>query len=623
MRTATYSPTSNRYPRLFDQVLLSLGLGLLLVVVTAGIFVIGFELAYLGRIYPGVSVAGIDLSGLSTQQAAVKIVSELRYPQQGRLILQDKTNNWMVSPAEMGLVLDPDASAKAAFEVGRSGSLPQNLTAQFSASSYGHSLAPVFLLDERMAMTMLNTLADQINQPMIEATIGVNGTEVVVNSGKIGRMLDTAASLERIRTQILTLQDGAVELVVKETAPVILDTQAQADLARHILSQPLTITLPSDQPDKDSTGPWKFDVPTLASMLTFERIADGQNAGYQIALNRELLITYLTNLAPKVKRYPQNARFIFNDDTRQLDLLEHAVIGRTLDVPASLKAIQEGVLNGKHKIALVFQYNNPPVTDDATADSLGIHELIRAQTSYFRGSSAARVQNITAAAGQFHGLLVAPGETFSMANYLGDISLDNGYAEALIIVGDQTITGVGGGVCQVSTTLFRTVFFAGFPIVERHAHAYRVGYYEQTSSGHDPDLAGMDATVFVPLVDFKFVNDTPYWLLMETYINGYSLTWKFYSTSDGRKVDWTTTGTTNIVKPPEPLYKENPDLAKGEIKQVDWAVEGADVNVTRTVTKDGQTYFTDNFFTRYQPWRDIFEYGPGTEIPKATPTSHE
>ena len=124
-------------------------------------------------------------------------------------------------------------------------------------------------------------------------------------------------------------------------------------------------------------------------------------------------------------------------------------------------------------------------------------------------------------------------DTFSMAGVLGDVSLDNGYAEALIIYGDRTIKG-SGGVCQVSTTLFRTVFFGGYPIVERHPHAYRVGYYEQMANSQvDPNLAGLDATVFVPVVDFRFTNDTPNWLLMETYAEGFSLTWKFYSTSEG------------------------------------------------------------------------------------------
>lgn len=207
-----------------------------------------------------------------------------------------------------------------------------------------------------------------------------------------------------------------------------------------------------------------------------------------------------------------------------------------------------------------------------------------------------------------------------MASVMGDVSLDTGYAEAWIIFGGRTIKGVGGGVCQVSTTLFRAAFYAGFPIVERHPHAYRVGYYEQTYNDHDSNLAGLDATVFVPLVDFKFVNDSPYWLLMETYFNAASrsLTWKFYSTSDGRSIEWETTGPQNVVEPDDPVYEENPDLAEGEIKQVDWAADGADVTVTRTVYRDGQVLFSDSFVTHYMPWQDVFQYGPGTKIPGVT-----
>jgi vancomycin resistance protein YoaR len=189
-------------------------------------------------------------------------------------------------------------------------------------------------------------------------------------------------------------------------------------------------------------------------------------------------------------------------------------------------------------------------------------------------------------------------------------------------VGDQTIKGVGGGVCQVSTTLFRTVFFSGLQILERHSHAYRVGYYEQTSSGHNQNLAGMDASVFVPIVDFKFKNDSPYWLLMETYVSpsNYSLTWKFYSTEDGRTVNYTSSGLTDIVKSPDPVYRLNPDLPSGTKKQVDWAVDGANVTIIRTVTMDSQILYNDKIFTHYQAWGDVYEYGPGTEgIPTPTP----
>jgi vancomycin resistance protein YoaR len=302
-------------------------------------------------------------------------------------------------------------------------------------------------------------------------------------------------------------------------------------------------------------------------------------------------------------------------------LIQSAVIGRALDVDASLAQINQQIMAGQHNVSLAIQTTNPPVTNDATAQSLGITELTSSYTSYFYGSDSARIHNISTAASRFHGLLVAPGAKFSMAAALGDVSLDTGYAEALIIYGDRTIKGVGGGVCQVATTFFRTVFFGGYQVDLRWPHAYRVKYYEQTSSGgHDENLAGLDATVFAPEVDFVFTNDSPYWLLMETYPTKDSLTWKFYSTSDGRTVDWTTSGLQNIVQAPDPLYTENPDLDKGQIKQVDWAVDGADVSVTRTVTRDGTVIHDDVFNTHYIAWQAKFEYGPGTDVPTPEPS---
>jgi len=292
-------------------------------------------------------------------------------------------------------------------------------------------------------------------------------------------------------------------------------------------------------------------------------------------------------------------------------------------VEASLKQINDRLVAGEHTANLIMASTDPAVTDSSTADSLGIHELVSSYTSYFYGSSQERIQNIKTASSRFHGVLVPPGTTFSMADILGDVSLDNGYAEALIILGDRTIKGVGGGVCQVSTTLFRTVFFGGYPVVERHPHAYRVGYYEQKAGGgYNANLAGLDATVFVPVVDFKFINDSPNWLLMETYVNesARKLTWKFYSTPDGRTVDWTTTGPQNVVKPPDPQYEQNPDLSQDQIKQVDWAAEGADISVERTVSRGGQVLFTDTFSTHYLPWRAVYQYGPGTEIPTPEPS---
>ena len=598
---------------------MALVLGLALLTLLVALLPGFYSRMYDRRIFPGVAVGGVDVSGMSTQQAATLLTQRLDYPQRGKIAFQEGTNLWTAKPADLGLFLDAQTTALAAYNLGRTGSLTVRLADQWRAWSSGIDVAPWFVFDKRIAQNYLLGIAKQVDRPIIEATLGVSGVEVVVNSGQVGRNLDVPAALTSLDAQLKTMTDGLVPLVVHETPPVILDATAQAELAQQILSAPLSLQIPNAE--AGDPGPWSFEPVALAQMLNIQRVKTDSGEIYQVGLSPDVLRNFLLNIAPALSRDPQNARFIFNDDTRKLDLIQSAVIGRGLDVDASLTQINQQIMAGQHSVNLVMQTTNPPVTDDATAESLGITELTSQYTSYFYGSDASRIQNITTSSARFHGLLVAPGESFSMAAALGDVSLDMGYSEALIIFGDRTIKGVGGGVCQVSTTLFRTVFFGGYQVDERWFHAYRVKYYEQTASGgHDDNLAGLDATVFAPQVDFRFTNDTPYWLLMETYVGSHSLTWKFYSTSDGRTVDWETSGLQNIVEPPDPLYEENPDLAKDEIKQVDWAVDGADVSVTRTVTRDGVVIHGDTFDTHYMPWQAKYQYGPGTEIPTPEPT---
>lgn len=618
MRTKALPSQSMPSPAdIFNQVMIALLAGLFLFAGLALVFVLGFNLYYSGSVFPGVRVAGVDLSGLPEEQAQALLSERLTYFRNGRVVLRDGQQTWVNTPGEVGLLLSPEASVEEAMAWGRRGGPAARLNAQFRAWYQGVSLPPMLIYDERIGMQYLNDLAQQIDRPAVEASLTVQGLEVMVEPGQIGRSLDIAASLVDIQSQVESLQDGLVQLTVVETVPAILDASAQAEIARQILSQPLRLRI-QDAAEGDP-GPWTFQPDELAGMLTINRVSNSAGDEYQVGLDTTRLQGLLQELAPELVVTPENARFIFNDDTRQLEVIQPAVIGRTLLVDETLAAINEQLRQGQHDVRLVFDYINPQVTDDASAESLGIRELVSSHTSYFYGSSTSRIQNISTASSRFHGVLVAPGETFSMATVLGDVSLDTGYAEALIIYGDRTIKGVGGGVCQVSTTLFRTVFFGGLPIVERHPHAYRVSYYEQRPDGSvNPNLAGLDATVFVPYVDFKFTNDTPGWLLMETYVNeaARTLTWKFYATADGRTVEWDTTGPTHTEEPPDPAYNENPELAKGEIKQVDWAAEGADITVERTVYIDGQVYLSDTIYTHYMPWRAVYEYGPGTKLPK-------
>ncbi|NMB53428.1 MAG: hypothetical protein GYA15_01900 [Leptolinea sp.] len=608
---------------LLVQILLTLLTGIFFFVIFLFLGSLLYQAWYSDRIYPGVSMLGVDLGGLTPAEAEGVISASFPYPQNGSILLKYQDKTWEYTPARLGLTLDPKASAQNAFAVGRQGSFFHKANIQLSTARSSTLITPTYIFDQRLTSSVLGEIAAQINHPLIEAEINVTGVEVHIRSGETGRELDQVETLQKINSLLSTMQNGTIDLPVKTTEPAVINVEKTGAIVKKMLSAPLTFSMPSGQ--NDELGPWSIDQQTLAGMLSLVKVPEGDHFTYQVELNNQLLLTYLNNLANKTNLLSRNARFIFNDTERRLDLLEHAVVGRTLNASSTIGVIQQKAAAGEHDVTLVFDFQNPEVKDDATTDSLGIRELVRAETTYFYGSSPDRVQNITAAAARFHGLLVAPGETFSMAKNLGDMSLDNGFAEALIIYGGRTIKGIGGGVCQVSTTLFRTAFFAGYPIVERHPHAYRVSYYEKVAGNRiDPRLAGMDATVFVPMVDFRFTNDTPYWLLMETYVNPEksSITWKFYSTKDGREVKAEFSGPMNIVEAPEPLYKENPDLKKGEIEQIDWQADGADVTVKRAVIKNGQPYLNDEFVTHYQPWQSVFEYGPGTEgIP--TPSTEE
>ncbi len=568
---------------------------------------------------------GVDLGGLTPEEAEQVISISFPYPQNGRITLKYQDKSWAYTPAELGLTLDARSSAFNAYNIGREGTFFHRVNTQLAAARSTTYIAPTYIFDQRLTATLLGQVATQVNHPLIEANITITGVDVTIRSGETGHELDQVETLGKLRAMMEAMQSGTIDLVVKTTEPALINVEKTGAVVKNLLSAPFTFTMPKDPYEEVSPGPWSIDPETLAGMLSLVRVPEGDHSVYQVELNNQILLPYLNDLGNKTNQLARNARFIFNDDLRELDLFEHAVIGRTLNVSSTIGLIQKKAAAGEHDVTLVYDYQKPDVLDNATTDSLGIKELVWTETSYFYGSSPDRVQNISAAAARFKGLLVAPGETFSMVKNLGEMSLDNGFAEALIIYGGRTIKGIGGGVCQVSTTLFRAAFNAGFPIVERHPHAYRVGYYEKTVANRiDPNLAGLDATVYVPVVDFRFTNDTPYWLLMETYVfpEKNSIVWKFYSTKDGREVKSETTGPQNIVEAPEDLYKENPELEEGEIKQVDWAAEGADVTVKRLVTKNGKTYFTDEFVTHYQPWQAVFEYGPGTEgIP--TPSVEE
>lgn len=222
------------------------------------VWVLGYQLLYAGKIFPGISVGGVDVSGLSPNEAALKLSQTLSYPNTGKILFRDGEKFWVVSPSELGMVFDPTASALAAYNYGRKGGLFGALVGQINSRGLGTDVAPVVLFDQRVAYNYLQNIGSQVNQPVVEAILQVEGTNVIAQSGQYGRALNLDATLIYLGAQLQSFRDGEVPLVIQETAPKLLDVSSQADAARRILSAPLVVTVPNYR--EGDPGPWTYDV---------------------------------------------------------------------------------------------------------------------------------------------------------------------------------------------------------------------------------------------------------------------------------------------------------------------------------------------------------------------------
>lgn len=246
--------------------------------------------------------------------------------------------------------------------------------------------------------------------------------------------------------------------------------------------------------------------------------------------------------------------------------------------------------------------------------------LGQATTAYY-GSFPERVNNIARGAAKFNGMVVQPGQVFSFNAALGNAGTEDGFVEGYAIVNGRLEKTLGGGLCQVSTTMYRAVFNAGLDLVARRNHSYVINFYE--------NVAGWDATVFAPAVDFKWRNDTagPITIRTSTNVAKATVTFSLYGTPDGRKTKMVGPTVSNVVKPGKPIWQFDPTLKRGQVRQMVHGRPGMDVAMGRVVTAaNGRVLHNDNLPSKYKPWEDFYSYGPGvtppagvTVIPAAPP----
>ncbi|MCX6763301.1 MAG: VanW family protein [Candidatus Moranbacteria bacterium] len=257
------------------------------------------------------------------------------------------------------------------------------------------------------------------------------------------------------------------------------------------------------------------------------------------SIDSEKAKQYLNDLARQVNKDPSDAKLQMEDG--KVSLFSLSSSGLELDINKSLQILTDYFKNNQSFDSLELSYiEKKPEVDIDSIDNLGITTLIGEGRSNFRGSPKNRIFNIKVAANRFNGILIKPKEEFSFTKILGEVDGDHGYLEELVIKKDKTEPEFGGGICQVSTTAFRAAIYSGLEITARRNHAYPVSYYNPQ---------GMDATVYVPRPDLRFINNTPAHILIQTKIEGTELIFDFYGTDDGRK--------TEVIGPK--ITERNPD----------------------------------------------------------------
>ncbi|WP_457637332.1 VanW family protein [Oceanithermus sp.] len=301
-------------------------------------------------------------------------------------------------------------------------------------------------------------------------------------------------------------------------------------------------------------------------------------------------------LAKVVKRQVKPARWVF-DKKRGWVALQRR--GYEMQVEEAVRLYREALRLGKTQFVIPVKVIEPSPSVVEWANR-GVVALIGEGVSNFWGSSRSRVRNIYTGAAKLNGAWIPKGSVFSFNQAIGPIDEEHGFLESLVILGDATEKGVGGGICQVSTTTFRAAFFSGLPILERHPHSYQLHYYRPL---------GLDATVYQPWRDLKFKNDTPGDILIQTQIRGTRLYVRFFGTPD-RQVSWSGPVLKDRKPPLEPREIVDETLEPGTRKQIDWAAEGVTATITRHVEYDDGRELNDVFVSTYRPWGDVYLVGP-------------
>lgn len=565
----------------------------LLVVAVAGI-----QMSYSGRIYPGVRAMGVNVGGMTRETARTALAEQITTMSNRSIVIGYKELSWTVAGHHLGVRPDVEPVLDEAFKLGREGNLISRLAFQLQLAFNGasHEIhAPGF---DPVAMgAFMQALAGAVDRPTNDAGLALRPEGVVEYvEGQSGRQLQAEATQRRLEEALARSDVGYVELVIEEQVPRVgsaelATAKAQADA---LLSSPLSINFEELR--------WEL---TPKQLVTMASVAGTEG----VRLDRAAIKTWAGTIAKEVQQDPENARFSWQNGVTSV--LRESKDGRALDVDKTVDLVMAKALTSERSITLPVSVTEPDVSVD-DMEKLKIQGAIEVARTSFAGSSPPKQHNIGLATQRLNGVVIPPGKMFSFNKEVGSTSIDAGFKMGWGIANAggtnvKTVPSVAGGICQVATTLFHSVFWAGYQVEERNYHLYWIpGYRSQ-------NVEGLDATVDEEAgLDFRFLNNTDDYLLIQSWVEGGRVVFGLY----GTKPDW------NVkVQPGERIdvqkssqdqvVEEEPTLPAGQRLAVEGAMDGFKVVNTRTVTQAGEDPRVLRLTSVYRPSRNVVLVGTG------------
>jgi vancomycin resistance protein YoaR len=524
----------------------------------------------------GLKIAEAKIGGLNFDQVEEKLKTINNDFLNKKLVLGYQDQRWQVDPKKLGIEIDITKTALIISEYGHNGkNIALNSWQQFK-SLLGKNLPVIWSADEEKMDNFLRDNLGSIHRPAQNATLAydLQKQEFSVIPEKNGISINKEKMKMDIEKNITGNKENIVHLSLIEDISEIKGSEtekAREKINKIIASLPISINIIEN--NKNSSEEIKKEIDKiekekLLDLIEFEPIPDAEMPNNKILgmiTNREKIKEYLISLAPLINHEPIDAKLTFKDGKVTVFTLSQD--GMKLEIDDNISNISSGVLNNNDVVLKITKTMAAISTENI--NNLGITAFLGKGVSSFAGSPLNRAHNIKISTAKFNGTLIKSGEAFSFNEILGEVGPEQGYEPELVIKKDKTVPEYGGGICQVSTTIFRAAINSGLKVTERFAHAFPVKYYNPQ---------GFDATIYPPSPDLKFINDTPANILLQSKIVGNELTFEIYGTEDFRRV--------KIDGPNQYDIKED-----GSMKAV----------LTQEVyDKDGNLMFKKTFYSNYR-----------------------